>query len=257
LRDSDGPNLRDHLIATAARMIGERGSAGLAVRDIAREAQVADGVLYNYFEDKEDLLAHALLAHVGSVMNSSPRMLPPAGTGSVAENLSLFIERGFDTLGRVTPAFAGLLSQPKVLIRFHAMVGGDAAFGTPPAERANGGPPGGSTGEPPGQITTGMAAQDASPEDVVNAGDAGEVEDGGPRGLPDLLTAYLQAEQRLGRVDHAADIEAVSTLIVGVIHGQVLPRLLFSPPGTALTSPPGLAGRLAQTVLNGIAPRAT
>jgi hypothetical protein len=98
-----------------------------------------------------------------------------------------------------------------------------------------------------------MAAQDASPEDAVNAADAGN----GPRGLPDLLTAYLQAEQRLGRIDHAADIEAVSTLIVGVIHGQVLPRLLFSPPGTALTSPPGLAGRLAQTVLNGIAPRAT
>ena len=68
LRDGDDQNLREYLIATAARMIGERGSAGLAVRDIAREARVADGVLYNYFEDKEDLLAHALLAHVGSVM---------------------------------------------------------------------------------------------------------------------------------------------------------------------------------------------
>jgi AcrR family transcriptional regulator len=270
LRDSDGPNLRDHLIATAARMIGERGSAGLAVRDIAREAQVADGVLYNYFEDKEDLLAHALLAHVGFVMNSMPRMLPPAGTGSVAENLSLFIERGFDTLGRVTPAFAGLLSQPKVLIRFHAMVGGDAAFGTPPADRedrgrpaggssgepsgqGSGEPPGQGAGEPSGRAAAEMAAQDASPEDAVNAADAGN----GPRGLPDLLTAYLQAEQRLGRIDHAADIEAVSTLIVGVIHGQVLPRLLFSPPGTPLTSPPGLAARLAQTVLDGIAQPAT
>jgi AcrR family transcriptional regulator len=270
LRDSDGPNLRDHLIATAARMIGERGSAGLAVRDIAREAQVADGVLYNYFEDKEDLLAHALLAHVGFVMNSMPRMLPPAGTGSVAENLSLFIERGFDTLGRVTPAFAGLLSQPKVLIRFHAMVGGDAAFGTPPADRedrgrpaggssgepsgqGSGEPPGQGAGEPSGRAAAEMAAQDTSPEDAVNAADAGN----GPRGLPDLLTAYLQAEQRLGRIDHAADIEAVSTLIVGVIHGQVLPRLLFSPPGTPLTSPPGLAARLAQTVLDGIAQPAT
>jgi AcrR family transcriptional regulator len=27
--------------------------------------QVSDGLLYNYFEDKEDLLASALLAHVG------------------------------------------------------------------------------------------------------------------------------------------------------------------------------------------------
>ncbi len=53
LRDGDGQNLREYLIATAARLIGQRGSAGLAVREIAREAQVADGVLYNYFEDKE------------------------------------------------------------------------------------------------------------------------------------------------------------------------------------------------------------
>ena len=67
LRDDSGQNLRDHLIATAARLIDQRGSTGLAVRDIAREAQVADGVLYNYFEDKEDLLAHALLAHVGKI----------------------------------------------------------------------------------------------------------------------------------------------------------------------------------------------
>ena len=128
LRDGDGQNLRDHLIATAARLIDERGSAGLGVRDIAREARVADGVLYNYFEDKEDLLAHALLAHVATVMTSMPPM-PPAGTGLVQQNLRQFIDNGMASLTRVVPAFAGLLSQPKVLKRFHAMVGGDAAFG--------------------------------------------------------------------------------------------------------------------------------
>ena len=78
LRDRDGENLREHLIRTAARLLDERGSAGLAVRDIAREAQVADGALYNYFEDKEDLLAQALLAHVATVMSEVPRM-PEAG----------------------------------------------------------------------------------------------------------------------------------------------------------------------------------
>ena len=133
LRDRDGENLREHLIATAARLIDQRGSAGLAVRDIAREAQVADGALYNYFEDKEDLLAQALLAHVGTVMSEAPRLLPEAGTGTVAENLAGFIDRGLAVLIRVVPAFAGLLSQPKVLSRFHAMVGGGAAFGTPDA----------------------------------------------------------------------------------------------------------------------------
>ena len=238
LRDDNGQNLRDYLIETAARLIDQRGSAGLAVRDIAREAKVADGVLYNYFEDKEDLLVHALLAHVGKVMASAPQLLPPPGEGTVAENLRVFIDGGITTLLRVTPAFAGLLSQPKVLARFHAMVGGDAAF-DPAAEE-----PGGAAGEPGG------AAGDAA-SGAASAGGPGE-----PRGLPDLLTAYLRGERRLGRIDPAADIDAAASLIVGAMHGQILPRVLFAPPGTPVTIPTGLSARLADIVLAGIAPGA-
>ena len=224
LRDDSGQNLRDYLIATAARLIDQRGSAGLAVRDIAREAQVADGVLYNYFEDKEDLLVHALLAHVGNVMNSAPQLLPAPGEGTVAENLRAFIDGGIATLVRVTPAFAGLLSQPKVLTRFHAMVGGDPAF------------------------------DPASADDGEAARDDGEAARDDGRGLPDLLTAYLRGEQRLGRIRADVDIDAAAALVVGAMHGQILPRVLFTPPGSPVTIPPGLGARLADIVLDGIAP---
>jgi AcrR family transcriptional regulator len=244
LRDGDGQNLREYLIATAARLIDERGSAGLSVRDIAREAQVADGVLYNYFEDKEDLLAQALLAHVGTVMNSAPR-LPPAGTGTVAENLRLFIDAGLATLTRVVPAFAGLISQPNVLRRFHAMVGGDAAFA---GEAATG----------RGQRAGDGVAQGGETGGAAAGPDPGRPPDGhdgdGQAGLPAILAGYLLAEQRLGRIDGAADIDSAVTLVVGAIHGQILPRVLFSPPGSPVTAPPDLAGRLAATVLSGIAP---
>ena len=222
--DGDGQNLREYLIATAARLIDQRGSAGLAVRDIAREAQVADGVLYNYFEDKEDLLVHALLAHVGTVM-ASMRQMPQAGTGSVAENLRQFIDAGLEVLARVVPAFAGLLAQPKVLSRFHAMVGGAQAFGAATAA-------GDDTRRPPGAAPGGSS----------------------PQGLPAILRAYLGAEQQLGRIDEEADIEAVVVLVVGAIHGQVLPQVMFSPPGSQLATSPGLASRLAETILSGIAP---
>jgi AcrR family transcriptional regulator len=220
LRDRDGENLREHLIATAARLLDERGSAGLAVRDIAREAQVADGALYNYFEDKEDLLAQALLAHVATVMTEAPRM-PEAGTGTVAENLTVFIDRGMESLYRVVPAFAGLMSQPGVLRRFHEMVGGDQAFAAPAGERQDG------------------AAEDARE----------------PRSLPDILLHYLQGERQLGRIDAAADLDAATSLIVGAVHGQVLPRVLFAPPGTRPATPPGLAAQLARTALRGLEPR--
>src|SRR5215831_17901677 len=81
-----------------------RAGDGQDLRDFAREARGSDGVLYSYFEYKEDLLAHALRAHVGTVMTSRPRM-PPAGTGTVADNLGLFIDMGLDELVRVVPAF--------------------------------------------------------------------------------------------------------------------------------------------------------
>jgi AcrR family transcriptional regulator len=232
-----GENLRDYLIATAARLIDERGSAGLAVRDIAREAQVADGVLYNYFADKEELLAHALLAHVAAVMSSAPQM-PSAGTSTVMENLAFFIDRGLAVLVRVVPAFAGLQAQPKVLSRFHAMVGGDAAFGT----------------EAAGADTTGADTTGAGQPAEGHPGQGAGTGRAGPRGLPEDLSAYLLAEQQLGRINAAADIDAATTLIIGAIHGQILPRVLFSPPGTPVSIPPDLAGRLAATVLGGISP---
>jgi AcrR family transcriptional regulator len=226
LRDRDGENLREHLIATAARLLDERGSAGLAVRDIAREAQVADGALYNYFEDKEDLLAQALLAHVATVMTEAPRM-PEAGTGTVAENLTVFIDRGMESLYRVVPAFAGLMSQPGVLRRFHEMVGGDQAFAAPAGGE-----------EPAGSAEPGSAEP---PQE--------------PRSLPDILLHYLRGERQLGRIDAGADLDAATSLIVGAVHGQVLPRVLFAPPGTRPATPPGLAGQLASTALRGLEPR--
>ena len=226
LRDRDGENLREHLIRTAARLLDERGSAGLAVRDIAREAQVADGALYNYFEDKEDLLAQALLAHVATVMSEVPRM-PGAGTGTVAENLTVFIDRGMESLYRMVPAFAGLMSQPGVLRRFHEMVGGDQAFAAPAG-----------SAEPGGE-------------------EQSEEEHGEPRSLPEILLHYLQGERQLGRIDAGADLDAATSLVVGAVHGQVLPRVLFAPPGTRPATPPGLAAQLARTALRGLEPRTT
>ena len=66
-----------------------------------------------------------------------------------------------------------------------------------------------------------------------------------PRSLPEILLHYLQAEQRLGRIDAGADLDAATSLIVGAVHGQVLPRVLFAPPGTRPATPPGLAAQLA------------
>lgn len=124
LRDSETQTLRDHLIDTVAALLAAGEGGSLTVREIARAGGVADGVLYNHFADKEELLAHALHRHVGTVMAAAHR-LPEAGSGTVEENLRTFVRGGLGILTRVTPAFARFLGQPEVLVRIHALFAGE------------------------------------------------------------------------------------------------------------------------------------
>src|SRR5262249_6519811 len=87
------------------------------VRGIAREAGVADGVLYNHFSDKEELLALALRARVRTLEQGLTE-LPEPGTGTVEANLRAHIDHGMMLHRAVMPAFTGLLAQPKVFARF-------------------------------------------------------------------------------------------------------------------------------------------
>ncbi|ANN22004.1 TetR family transcriptional regulator [Amycolatopsis orientalis] len=119
LRDSED-SLREHLVATAARLISLRGTAELTVRAIAREAGVADGVLYNHFADKEELLANALVAHVRSVERGLGE-LPEPGSGTVEHGLRAQLVYGLALHKEILPAFAGLLARPAVLERFGAL----------------------------------------------------------------------------------------------------------------------------------------
>lgn len=112
-----GQSLREHLIAAAGRLVARRGTAGLTVRDIAREAEVADGVLYNHFADKEELLAYALHAHVRAVEAGLPGAAPRPGDGTVEANLRAYLERALALHAGILPAFAGVATQPKLLAR--------------------------------------------------------------------------------------------------------------------------------------------
>ncbi|MFC0005387.1 TetR/AcrR family transcriptional regulator [Micromonospora siamensis] len=128
LRDG-GQNLREHLIAAAGRLVATRGTAGLTVRDIAREAGVADGVLYNHFADKEELVAYALHAHVRAVGAGQAGEPPRPGERTVGANLRAYLERALAVHAAILPAFTGVVGQPKVLARLaelpNPMGGGD------------------------------------------------------------------------------------------------------------------------------------
>jgi AcrR family transcriptional regulator len=55
---------REELVFAAWRVIAARGIDEVTIREIARESGYSSGVLAHYFENKDDLLAHALrLSH--------------------------------------------------------------------------------------------------------------------------------------------------------------------------------------------------
>jgi AcrR family transcriptional regulator len=117
----NGQSLREHLIATAERLIASRGSAALTVREIAREAGVADGVLYNHFDGKEDLLAHAVAAHLKTI-EASLGDLPVPGEGDVGDNLRAHVRYGIGLHRALVPLMEGLRAEPEVVHKFTRIV---------------------------------------------------------------------------------------------------------------------------------------
>jgi AcrR family transcriptional regulator len=56
LRERKKALTRQHIADTAARLFAERGYENVAVSDVAREADVAEQTVYNYFPTKEQLV---------------------------------------------------------------------------------------------------------------------------------------------------------------------------------------------------------
>src|SRR5205823_13683872 len=47
---------REQILDVALRVFSENGFAGASIRDIAREAGITEGLIYHYFQSKDELL---------------------------------------------------------------------------------------------------------------------------------------------------------------------------------------------------------
>jgi len=118
-RDGDpGLALREHLLAVAEGLLAERQVSAITIRDLAGAADVSEGVLYNYFADKNDLLLTALVRRFTGIVERLHANLPKPGTATVESNLGLFAEALFELHTDALPIFGKLLSEPALLRRF-------------------------------------------------------------------------------------------------------------------------------------------
>jgi AcrR family transcriptional regulator len=114
--------LREQLIDAAERLLAERQVSAITTRDIARAAGLSDGVLYNYFADKNDLVVAALVRRFDAQLMEFETGLPEPGKGDVEENLVAYAEAWFDLARAIMPIVAGLMSEPALAHRFFAEI---------------------------------------------------------------------------------------------------------------------------------------
>jgi AcrR family transcriptional regulator len=83
LRELKKARTRQLIADTAARLFAERGYEHVAVSDVAREAEVAEATLYNYFQTKEQLVTDRD-QHIQDRLGDLIRSRPPAITAAAA-----------------------------------------------------------------------------------------------------------------------------------------------------------------------------
>jgi len=114
--------LRDLLIDTAERLVEQKPAATITTREIARAAGVSDGVLYNYFADKNELIITALVRRHTQTLGRYDVALPSPGTATVDENLAACMLAAIDLVASTVPLAGALLSEPALLHRFFTEV---------------------------------------------------------------------------------------------------------------------------------------
>src|SRR6266702_3130793 len=118
-REGDpGLALREHLIAVAEELLAERQLSAITTRDLAGAADVSEGVLYNYFADKTELLLTALVRRFTGIVERLHANLPKPGSKTVEENLTVFAEALLELQTDALPVFGKVLTEPALLRRF-------------------------------------------------------------------------------------------------------------------------------------------
>ena len=108
---SRGGEKRDRILRAAVKNFSRKGFFNSKVSEIARAAEVADGTIYLYFRNKDDLLISLFEEKMGEVVEDVRRRI--AAGGDPLEKLRIFIENHMDLMERE----AGLVEVIQVELR--------------------------------------------------------------------------------------------------------------------------------------------
>jgi AcrR family transcriptional regulator len=108
-------NTRQRILDAAQRLIETQGAIGLTTKEIAREAQCAEGTLFKHFKRKEDLCIAVVLENSPKFKEAIARMQP--GKRAVAKNLEDIATAAIRFSEKLIPLGVTLLADAKLLLR--------------------------------------------------------------------------------------------------------------------------------------------
>jgi AcrR family transcriptional regulator len=116
LGEERGDRRRTQILDAAARVFAEHGYHRTTVREVAREAGIADGTIYLYFSSKQELLL-ALIAQLGRVAERHDDFAGLAGLdlrGMSAAYLAERFERIREARGLLTAVLPEILADAEL-----------------------------------------------------------------------------------------------------------------------------------------------
>ena len=100
---------RSNILASARTIFGETGYQRTTIKQIAAAAGIAQGTLYTYFANKEDLFTAAVEEIWNRVFAGLKQI--SRGGGSFVDKLLGFTDFGFDLLTEIHPLLRGMFSE--------------------------------------------------------------------------------------------------------------------------------------------------
>jgi AcrR family transcriptional regulator len=122
LRAHRAQEIRGRLLDAAEALLAERQAAAITARDIARRAAVSDGVLYNHFADKHELVVAALVRRFERLVETFRAEMSQATPSPAPPRLEVDLDRlagaSFRLHAAALPMLANVLSEPALFGRF-------------------------------------------------------------------------------------------------------------------------------------------
>jgi AcrR family transcriptional regulator len=113
---------RQNIINATERLLQTHGLARLTTREIAREAKVAEGLIYHHFKDKAELIFEVIETRVRETKNLMQNLPLEVGKNTLLKNLEDILFSIYHAHYEITPIICSLFADQKLHVRIQEIL---------------------------------------------------------------------------------------------------------------------------------------